>query len=311
MPKPLIIAAQMPEASAAALVDGVDGVVIRSIPPGFAAPLDSDLDVLVATPGKFEGQLKHPLPASLKWVHLLSSGMDNYPDWLLRFPRVTTSKGANASAVAEFVLALILAHAKSLPEAWVHRAEHWKVRRLQSLAGSTLGILGMGAIGTAVATRALAFQMRVLGLRKSAGPMPLGADNAGSLEDLFARSDHLVLALPAQAGAPPLIDRQVLSNSRPGLHLINVARGALLDDAALLNALNSGLVAAASLDVAQHEPPPPDHPFYSHPRIRLSPHIASVTDRLMADLNQTFAREIARFRAGQGAQIRDRSGTVC
>lgn len=300
MPRPLVIAAQLPPRAAAALSEGNDSLDVRSIPAGFADPLDEAAEVLVAVPGYGPGasQIASPSnwPANIKWVHLLSSGTDGYPTWLLEFARVTTSRGANAAAVAEFAFAAILARAKSIPEIWVRAPSEWTGRSLQGLENATLGLVGCGTIGAAIAARSLAFDMQVLAVRNSERPMPVGVVRADSIADLFSRSDHVVLALPATATSSGIINRSVLENARPGLHLVNVARGAIIDEDALLEALEAGRIGAATLDVMCTEPPPSEHPFYTHPKVRLSAHLAGVTDRLFPNLVKAFATEVARFR---------------
>ena len=143
-----------------------------------------------------------------------------------------------------------------------------------SLRGRTLGIAGVGAIGSAVARHALAFGMRVIGLRRSRAPLMEGVQIVTDRMKLAAAADHLVLCMPSTTETQHLLDAAFLAACRNGLHVVNVARGDLIDQDALLRALEDGTVACASLDVATPEPLPSGHPLYAHPKVRLSPHVA-------------------------------------
>jgi phosphoglycerate dehydrogenase-like enzyme len=263
----------------------------------------TDADVLILRPINVRGRrVDQPPPGwpwSLRWVQLLSSGIDFYPDWLFQGPPVTSGKGSNAHQVAEFALAAIFAAAKQQPSIWV-KDEHWQFSHLQPVRGRTLGILGFGSIGQALANKANALGMRVLVLGRADSPLPAQADVqvAGSLAQLFAESDHLVLAAPLTAHTRGLINRQVLANAKPGLHLINIARGGLLDQQALLEALDAGWVGRATLDVTEPEPLPAGHPLYSHPQVFISPHTSALSSEGPADFIASFSENFQRFRDG-------------
>jgi len=209
-------------------------------------------------------------PRDLKWIQLTSAGADWMPDWLTRVAPIATARGTTAHAIAEFAVIAMLADAKRWDQLRVQRPADWRVRALRAFSDATVGIAGMGAIGGRVAELSAAFGATVLGWRRS-GPVPEFGDVA-RLEDMIARSDHLVLALPLTPETHHIVNAAVLRMAKPGLHLVNVARGELIDEPALLSALDSGLVRAATLDAASEEPPRDLHPFYQHPRIRLSAH---------------------------------------
>ena len=137
-------------------------------------------------------------------MQLVSSGIDFYPDWVFNGPPVTSGKGANAEQVAEFALALVFAAAKQLPTLWVKDAD-WRLTALAPLRGRTLGILGFGSIGQCLARKAVALGMRVLALSRPGQPIAEvpGVERADDLRQLFAGSDHLVLAAPL---TPPPAD---------------------------------------------------------------------------------------------------------
>lgn len=196
---------------------------------------------------------------------------------------------ANAWSVAEHAIALLLALAKeALAADRAVRAGAYDARytlRLTELRGRTLGIVGCGRIGRATARIARAgLGMRVCGHQPSADPerlRRLGIEPCASLDDLLERSDVVSLHLPLRPETRGLIGRTELGRMKPGAFLINTARGALVDHAALVDALASGRLAGAGLDVFGQEPVPPDDPLLRLPTVVLSPHIAGASDRAM------------------------------
>src|SRR5439155_2177613 len=157
----------------------------------------------------------------------------------------------------EWVLAVMLAFEKRLPDAWIRGvpAERWGRAALGTLHGRTLGLVGLGGIGTAVAERALPFGMRVRACRRTDAPAPIGAvDLVGSVAELVGSADHVVIAAPSTDATRHLFDREVFAVMKPGAHLVNVARGALVDQDALRAALDGGRLAIASLDAVEPEP---------------------------------------------------------
>ncbi|WP_042692301.1 NAD(P)-dependent oxidoreductase, partial [Azospirillum sp. B506] len=224
----------------------------------------------------------------LRWIQSASTGMDVYPSWLLDgAPVVTCARGVSAVAIAEYVMTAILTFEKRWDAIRIAGPEDWRQKTLGSLSGKRLGLAGFGSIGRAVAERALAFGMAVGAVRRSGWAEPeAGVEPFDRLEALVAASDHLVLALPLTGATRGLIGADLLARARPGLHLVNVARGALVDQQALLAVIDAGRVAAATLDVTDPEPLPAGHPFYRHPAIRLTPHVswsAPESDRRLAD----------------------------
>ena len=210
-------------------------------------------------------------PPGLRWTQVLSAGVDSYPDWMLDAPPLRNAKGSTAPAIAEYVITAMLAVCKNWNNIAATSPSNWKFRTLTNLADATVGVAGMGPIGEYTARLVAALGARVLGWRRTPTPME-GIELVGSFEELIGQSDHLVLALPATAATRSLIDARTLALAKPGLHLINVARGALVDEQALLAALDAGQIGFATLDVAREEPPAEGHPFYSHPRVKLTPH---------------------------------------
>ncbi|MFT4230527.1 MAG: NAD(P)-dependent oxidoreductase [Microbacterium sp.] len=236
------------------------------------------------------------------WVHLSGVGTDNIVPGLLEGRVVTNSAGINAAPVAELAMALMLAAAKDLPDIWgsTAAAGHWHEMRIDVLQGRTLGILGFGSIGQAVARRALAFEMEVVVHTRTPRE-----DGAGirfvSKEELAATADHIVVAAPSTAATRHLVDEAFLARTKRDAHLVNVARGALVDQDALRTFLDSGHLSRASLDTVEPEPLPEDHWLRSHARVRLTPHIGGVSphDVMTARAVARFAENFRRYRAGQ------------
>ncbi|BAV75284.1 D-isomer specific 2-hydroxyacid dehydrogenase family protein [Pseudomonas chlororaphis subsp. aurantiaca] len=277
---------------------------VLDVPAGVPSDLPAEVSILLARPINVRGYLAPDTPPpgwpyALRWIQVVSSGIDFYPRWLFNGPPVSTLRGNAAENIAEFALAAIFAAAKHLPEIWVHDAQ-WNFTALTPLKGSTLGILGFGAIGRSLASKARALGLNVLALRQSQAPFEVeGVEAARDIHELFSRSDHLVLAAPLTEATRHIVNRQVLASAKPGLHLINIARGGLLEDAALLEALDSGRIGLASLDVTDPEPLPDGHPLYRHPRVRLSPHTSAISTNSGHDIADGFLANLERFLAGQ------------
>jgi phosphoglycerate dehydrogenase-like enzyme len=236
----------------------------------------------------------------VRWVHVLGTGIDRFPAHLLAGQVLTCSRGASAVPIAEWVMATMLAFEKRLPETWIHAAGEWGPRRLGTLHGRTLGLVGVGGIGSAVAARALPFGMRVRACRRTAAPPAMEAiEIVGSLPELVASADHLVIAAPATPTTRHLVGRDLFAAMKPGIHLVNIARGALIDQDALRAALDEGRVALASLDAVDPEPLPDGHWMYVHPRVRLSAHVSWNMPGAIDLLIEPFVDNLRRFRAGE------------
>lgn len=261
-------------------------------------------DVLIVRPVNVRGRRVDEAPRgwpwSLRWVQLVSSGIDFYPDWLFQGPPVTSGKGSNAEQVAEFALAAIFCAAKRLPEIFV-KDDDWSFSTLQPVRGKTLGILGLGSIGKSLAAKATALGLRVIALGRPGQPLEAGVpvQAVADIHQLFAESDHLVLAAPLTAQTRGLIGREVLASAKPGLHLINIARGGLLDQQALLEALDAGLIGRATLDVTEPEPLPAGHPLYSDPRVFISPHTCALSTEGLRGFAEDFLDNFQRYRQEQ------------
>jgi phosphoglycerate dehydrogenase-like enzyme len=237
-------------------------------------------------------------PGKLRWIQVGSAGVDVFPDWFFEVPLITCGRGIQAPPMAEYVMAAVFAHEKRLWDVRATSPAAWRETKLHDVAGKTIGIAGFGAIGSEVASKAAANGLKVKAIARSA-PLPAGVEAVAGIDELIAGCDHLVLALPSTPQTRQIICRRTLALARAGLHIINVARGALIDDAALIEALDAGRIAAATLDVTDPEPLPEGHPFYSHPLIRLTPHISGQSEGFEDRLSAKVIGNLDRFLAGQ------------
>ncbi|MFO1330244.1 MAG: NAD(P)-dependent oxidoreductase [Rubrivivax sp.] len=208
--------------------------------------------------------------------------------------QVVAAAGANAAAVAEHALALLLACAKSVValDARMH-AGHWDKATHKSveLEGRTIGLIGLGAIGQRVARMADAMGMRVLGFDPWARNLPAYIQPA-DLATIWRESDAISLHCPLTADNAKLLNAQTLAACKRGVIVVNTARGGLIDEAALLDAIRSGQVASAGLDSFAVEPMTAPHPFHGEPRITLSPHIGGVTADAYVKMGVGAARNV-------------------
>jgi len=236
----------------------------------------------------------------VRWIHVLGTGVDRFPFDSVGDRVVTCSRGASAIPIAEYVLAAMLAFEKRIPGVWMRQPPpRWFGERLGGLYKRTVGIVGLGAIGLAVARRALAFDMNVLASRRSDAPSPLPGVELTSLDDLVSRSDHLVVAASATAETAGMIGAELFGGMRRGVHLVNVARGSLVDQEALRAALDAGVVAHATLDTMTPEPLPEGHWLYTHPRVSLTPHVSWSMPGAVDLLLDVFVANVERYRAGR------------
>jgi phosphoglycerate dehydrogenase-like enzyme len=222
----------------------------------------------------------------------------------LRDVTVTNVSGIHAGPLAEFALLGLLAFAKRLPELTRDKAARaWPDVKptMRVLAGRTVLVVGLGAIGLETARLARAFGMRVLGVKRTPEDVP-GVDDVGPPEriaELAARSDDLVVTLPLTDATRGLVGADALRALRPGGVVANVGRGAVIDEAALVDALRDGHLAGACLDVFTEEPLPADSPLWALENVIIAPHDAARTDHEDADAVGVFADNLRRRVAGE------------
>jgi phosphoglycerate dehydrogenase-like enzyme len=262
--------------------------------------------------------------AGLRWVHSAAAGVGSSltPEMLASPVLFTNSAGVHAAPMAETVLAMILHFARGLDLAvrgqsrgeWSSNAFYDADAPLTELEGSTVGIIGFGGIGSAVARKVAALGARVLALRRrvdQTGDAPLTAANGcevgrarvlagpSGLGELLRESDFVVLAAPHTRETAGLIGREQLAQMKRGAALVNVSRGALIDEAALLDALRQGRIRGAGLDVFASEPLPVGHPLWSLPNALLTPHVSAVTRGFWKREADLVVENLARLQAGR------------
>ena len=248
----------------------------------------------------------------LEWIHIFGTGADSFPIQSIKNQMLTCSRGATSTAIAEWVLAMILSYDKHLPSSWISNPpQAWNFADLQCLEDKTLGLIGFGAIGQAIAKRALSFDMTIIAkVRRHRTSSIKGITFVEDLSKLLAKSDHIVLALPATAATERLIDATAFRSMKVSAHLINVARASIIDHNALKYALDHEQLGCASLDVTEPEPLPEAHWLYQHEKVRLSPHISWYSPSALQRISKTFIDNAVAFQQGKplSGQIDKKSG---
>jgi D-2-hydroxyacid dehydrogenase (NADP+) len=223
---------------------------------------------------------------------------------------LATASGIHAVPIGEYVMGTMLAFAKGLPGAMRAQAERtWRPYLAEELYGKTVGILGLGAIGAYAAKLAKADGMRVLAIRRSVsrravGPEAVIADvdellSPSDLPYLLSQADYVVIAVPLTAESRGLIGERELRTMKPTARIINISRGAVIDEAALVRALKEGWIAGAALDVFQEEPVPPDSELWGMDNVILTPHISGGTPVYMERAVALFCDNLRRYLAGE------------
>jgi len=281
----------------------------RAVDPTRRWALPTDVDIIFAlhaagTASDHDVPPPTGWPGRVRFVQLASSGIDGYPAWLLAAPVVATAAGTGAVPIAEFVLAAMLNHAKRLPQLYaqdggpVVTQADLLAAPLAGLEGKTLGLVGVGHIGSRVAALAAAFGMKVIAHRHSDVPSPSPHITIAPLAAVLARADHIVLAAPLTATTAGMLGAAAFAQAKPGVHIVNIARGGLIDQTALAAALRSGQVGGATLDVTDPEPLPAGHPLWSAPNLKITPHVAWSSADTPRRIFALFADNISRLAAG-------------
>jgi phosphoglycerate dehydrogenase-like enzyme len=278
---------------------------VIEVPEARPWEIAAQADVLLVRPkpawhGHDRGAAPAGWPGRVRWVFSSTTGVDFYPHWMLSTTPMACARGVASEEIAEYVIAAILAQTKDLDAIRARSLADWRPTTLGRVQGSTVGVVGLGSIGTAVAKRALALGARVIAVRRRQLPSPIaGVELLESVVELVEQSDHIVLAVPATDLTHWMFDGKLLASVKPGAHLINVARGTVLDQTALMNALDEEMLDYATLDVTEPEPLPEGHPIYSHPKIRLTPHVASIHPTMHEALYKKIAANLERDLRGE------------
>lgn len=256
------------------------------------------------------------LAPELRWLQYPGAGVDGLraSGMLDRKSQVvvTTATGIHANTISEYVFGSLLMFNWNWPQmvrlqdghVWAKSAG-WYSLGGRELAGQSLGVVGMGSIGRKIAQVGRAFGMRVLGIRRSFSSEGVSDPDLDrsyppqGLHELLRQSDYIVLAVPLTAETERLIGEAELRAMKPGAYLVNIARGRVIDEQALIRALREGWIAGAGLDVAETEPLPSNSPLYGMPNVILTPHIAGVSVHYEKRLAELFADNLRRYRAGE------------
>jgi len=241
---------------------------------------------------------------ALRWVHTGSAGVNHIltPAFLASGATLTNSAGVHAPSIAEWVLATILAEEKGLEQIFQQQRQHtWKVTRSRELGGRHAVLIGGGSIATAIARRLRAMDVRVTAVTRTGG----GSDafdavfQPAALLALAAEADWLIVAAPLTSETRGIVSADIIAALPQGARLINVARGELVDETALLKALSARKFAGAILDVFETEPLPPEHPFWEMENVRVLPHTTWRSEQVNSRQLALFLDNLGRFTRGE------------
>ncbi len=270
-----------------------------------------EADVLVVS-GLWQDALLQRAPR-LRYIQSIGAGTDQFPRAALqaRGIRLASARGVNAAAVAQHAMALILALARRLPEARDNQKKRfWRgmigdlAQREDELGGQTLLIVGLGDIGGRLARLGKAFEMRVVGLRRDPAAGAGAADSVhpmAELRGLLPEADFVALTCPLTPQTERLIDAAAFAAMKPSAYLVNVARGRVVDEPALVAALASRQIAGAGIDVTAEEPLAPESPLWDMERVLLTPHTAGETRRYEDNVIDILRDNLARLWRGEQA----------
>jgi phosphoglycerate dehydrogenase-like enzyme len=300
----------LPPATVAWARERLPGVTIESPPDREAAEkLLPEADVVLGWAVRPEN---FALAKKLRWIHVTAAGVTPllFPALVESDVMLSNSRGLHADAMAEHALGMILSFARKLHLArdaqgarrWIQNELWGSDAPFRSLAGSTLGLVGLGAVGSAVATRAKALGMKVIAVRRRPGLGAGPADDAwglDKLDDMLARSEWVVLTAPLTPESKGIIGAPQLTRMRNDAVLVNLGRGSLVDERALIAALERGEIAGAALDVTEEEPLPAASPLWAMPQVIVSPHVSGLGPYMWERAMAMFVEHVQAYQAGR------------
>ena len=290
-----------------ALDTGIGSFAVRDL--GTLEDRVGEADVLVISGLWRDGLLERA--GKLRFIQAIGAGTDQFPleELTKRGIRLASARGVNYRAVAEHAMALILALSRRLPEARDNQAKRvWRgmigdlSRREDELGGKMLLIVGLGQIGGRLAQLAKAFDMRVVGLRRepAAGRGAADAVHAmGEFKSLLPEADFVALTCPLTKETEKLVDAEALARMKPAACLVNVARGRVVDEAALVEALAARRIAGAGIDVTVEEPLAPNSPLWGMEQVLLTPHTGGETRCYEYNVIEILRDNLGRLRRGE------------
>jgi phosphoglycerate dehydrogenase-like enzyme len=239
---------------------------------------------------------------NLRWLHTFSAGVDHpvFRMFLDRGVRLTNSSGASARSIAHHVVMTVLAMRRDLPHELREQAGHrWREHDVDDVEGTTVAVIGMGPIGIESARLLGELGMRAIGVRRTVqGNEPCETWTFDRLHEVLAIADTVVLAVPLTDETRHLIDARMIEVMRPGVHLVNVGRGGLVDEPALIDALRSKRIGFAALDVTDMEPLPADSALWDLPNVIITPHSSGATRSTRRRATDVFVDNLARWTSG-------------
>lgn len=262
--------------------------------------------------GSFDAVIAPTLPwlpqalsrlARYDWIHFLSAGVEKI--WDMPFPKdgvlLTKSSGVHGSSMSEFAIGAMLHFAKSFDQFVEQSRERvWNRVWLDELDGRTVTIIGMGHVGGAIARRARAFGMNVIGVQRTPRDTPGVATTVGieQLPNVLPHTQYLVVCLPLTLDTKGLVDDVLLAQLPEGAVLVDISRGGVVRQRAVVDALERGNLRGAALDVFEEEPLPPTSPLWGKPSILLTPHVSGTSPRYMEKAIEVFIANAKQLLAG-------------
>jgi len=245
----------------------------------------------------------------LRWLHSVSAGADMlmFPEMVTSDVRLTGEKGLSGEYLADHAFALLLALTRQLKRAILEGPASWPGRvsmrkAMVELSGSIMGVVGLGGTGRAVAKRAQAFGMEVIAVDMEAVPPSPEVRSLWRMDrftDLLAASDVVMVCCPLTPATRGLFDNEAFAAMKPTAYLVNVTRGEIIDDAAVVKALTEGRIAGAGLDVTPIEPLPEDHALWKMANVVITPHTAGASQMRGRRNVQRFIENLRRYRSGR------------
>ena len=240
----------------------------------------------------------------LRWIQLTSAGAEQLLPARSRLDHVvvTNTRGIHVDLMADYALATMIMLNMHMPRFFAdQQVRRWEQRLSVPLAGKTLGVIGAGAIGAEIARRGAAFGMHVIAVKRTPGPVDGAAEvvTPDGLHGVLGRSDFVVLVVPVTAATRGMIGEAELRQMKPTAFLVNIARGSVVDEPALVHALRKQWIAGAALDVFEEEPLPADSPLWALPNALLTPHVAGEPADYARRVAEIFVDNLTRFRRGE------------
>ena len=264
-------------------------------------------DAEVAFSGNNPRRVRQLLDATpnLRWYHTVSAGVENMPlpELAQRGIVLTNNSGSYDIQIAEHLMAFVFAASRQLHRYRdMQRKSEWKDQQHQELRDATIVVYGMGSIGGEIARLASAVGMRVIGVRRKAGPAVPGIDRvvaADRLAEVVGEADYLAIAAPLTSATRGAVSREVIARMKPSTWIVNIARGPIIDEAALIDALREKRIGGAALDAHSVEPLPADSPLWSLENVLITPHSSNSSPNVQPRTVALVRENLRRYKAGE------------